>query len=260
MDDMNEVFTKCQIFEKDRLNNFRDFIGKTQKCLDLSSRPQLPQIFQQFSQTIKNVDPDKDLSMWSETYGAGMKMNWPIFEEYTEAHRTLSRRAKGDMEKDPVIMTAIRPNNNNNNAQISGNNQLTTTSQLSDNGSYRASINPAYSTINGGGSSLPLTTTSITTQHHSLQHNPSYPSANPFYDEEDDTDSIPLQTPPDSSTDIHGVPVRALYDYEAQEPDELSFKQGETFMKLEDEDDQGWCKGRVGNRVGLYPATYVETV
>lgn len=33
---------------------------------------------------------------------------------------------------------------------------------------------------------------------------------------------------------------------------------GDVFTKLEDEDDQGWCKGRVGNRVGLYPATYVE--
>jgi hypothetical protein len=37
-------------------------------------------IFQQFSQTIKNCDADRDLSWWSDTYGATMKMNWPIFE------------------------------------------------------------------------------------------------------------------------------------------------------------------------------------
>jgi hypothetical protein len=36
--------------------------------------------FQQFSQTIKNCDAERDLSSWSDTYGAGMKMNWPIFE------------------------------------------------------------------------------------------------------------------------------------------------------------------------------------
>ncbi len=38
------------------------------------------------------------------------------------------------------------------------------------------------------------------------------------------------------------------------------FYLGEVFTKLEDEDDQGWCKGRVGSRIGLYPATYVENL
>jgi hypothetical protein len=43
-------------------------------CLSRSSN------FQQFSQTIKSCDADRDLSWWSDTYGAGMKMNWPTFE------------------------------------------------------------------------------------------------------------------------------------------------------------------------------------
>lgn len=104
--------------------------------------------------------------------------------------------------------------------------------------------------------------------------------ANPFEEEEWDEDVN------DALIDNGepGVPVRALYDYEGAESDELSFKQGkynrakgmvcyrrrvitgenifagELFEKLEDEDEQGWCKGRKEGRVGLYPANYVEPV
>ncbi|KAL7668229.1 hypothetical protein ACOME3_008940 [Neoechinorhynchus agilis] len=72
-----------------------------------------------------------------------------------------------------------------------------------------------------------------------------YPDANnPFRDE----------IPPD------GVPVRAIYDYVAQESDELSLRAGMQFYMIEERDEQGWCKGRHGSKEGLYPASYATSI
>ncbi|XP_019754359.1 protein kinase C and casein kinase substrate in neurons protein 1 isoform X9 [Dendroctonus ponderosae] len=77
--------------------------------------------------------------------------------------------------------------------------------------------------------------------------------SNPFEEEDWESDALVDNGEP-------GVPVKALYDYEGAENDELTFKTGDVFEKLEDEDEQGWCKGRKDGRVGLYPANYVDLV
>ena len=46
--------------------------------------------------------------------------------------------------------------------------------------------------------------------------------------------------------------VRVLYDYEAQDLDELTIKKG-NLIDLVKEDESWWWTGRVGGKEGLFP-------
>ena len=48
----------------------------------------------------------------------------------------------------------------------------------------------------------------------------------------------------------------AQYDYEAQAFDELTITPGDIISIIE-MDDPGWWKGKLRNKIGVFPATYV---
>ncbi|CAD6184828.1 unnamed protein product [Caenorhabditis auriculariae] len=51
--------------------------------------------------------------------------------------------------------------------------------------------------------------------------------------------------------------VVALYSYDAQDTDELSFSINEE-IELMNKDPSGWWQGRIGTRIGLFPGNYVR--
>lgn len=56
---------------------------------------------------------------------------------------------------------------------------------------------------------------------------------------------------------VYAVKVyKALYDYTAQGPDELSFKENDIIYVLDMISDQNWWKAKIGNQIGLIPSNY----
>jgi len=85
-------------------------------------------------------------------------------------------------------------------------------------------------------------------------------SQNPFGDEEQWDDGTDYDNHGLEDPGTEGVAVRAMYDYDGQEEDELTFKTGDVFVMLKERDDQGWCTGRKDGKVGLFPDNYVQPV
>nr|XP_057933972.1 src substrate protein p85-like [Doryrhamphus excisus] len=54
-----------------------------------------------------------------------------------------------------------------------------------------------------------------------------------------------------------GVHAKALYDYQGEDTDEISFNPDDVITDIE-MIDEGWWKGRCHGRTGLFPAAYVE--
>lgn len=53
--------------------------------------------------------------------------------------------------------------------------------------------------------------------------------------------------------------AKALFDYDAQEPNELSFKEGDILIVVE-KDESGWWTCRLNGKDGQVPMNFVEVV
>ncbi|XP_031828754.1 protein kinase C and casein kinase substrate in neurons protein Synd isoform X5 [Nomia melanderi] len=262
MEDMTQVFDRCQEMEAQRLQFFKEVVlFDLHKCLNISQDPILPQIYEEFYHTINNADHEKDLKWWSNNHGVNMAMNWPQFEDYTEEFRDITKGSKSKEALPAGSITLINqrpvgedlhefPPVNNKSKSKPSSRVISTDGSHGDSKTDTISSSKHSTEKNNHDGNTVNRTSTITNGTNAKQE------TNPFEEEEWDEDG----GEPLVDNGEPGVPVRALYDYEGAEADELSFKQGDIFEKLEDEDEQGWCKGRKDGRVGLYPANYVDLV
>ncbi|KAG8517921.1 Protein kinase C and casein kinase substrate in neurons protein 2 [Galemys pyrenaicus] len=263
MENMEQVFEQCQQFEEKRLRFFREVLLEVQKHLDLSSVASYKHIYRELEQSIKAADAVEDLRWFRANHGPGMSMNWPQFEEWSaDLNRTLSRRER-KKAADGVTLTGINQTGDQALQSKSGS-DLSVPSNAARSAQSLSSYNPFEDEDDTG--------STVSEKEETKAKNPSSQekaqglapdwsdeeSNNPFSSADANGDSNPFEEDAASGPEVR---VRALYDYEGQEHDELSFKAGDELTKIEDEDEQGWCKGRLDSgQVGLYPANYVEAI
>ncbi|GFO33553.1 protein kinase c and casein kinase substrate in neurons protein 1 [Plakobranchus ocellatus] len=110
IEDMSEVYTRCQEFEQKRIEFFKKTLFQLHACLDLSVESRFSQIYTSLHATIGNVDYNKDLKWWSANYGVDMPMHWPTFEEYSPELQSISRRGKSNLSSSDggIMITSIK--------------------------------------------------------------------------------------------------------------------------------------------------------
>ncbi|XP_005428960.1 protein kinase C and casein kinase substrate in neurons protein 1 [Geospiza fortis] len=222
IESMEQVFEQCQQFEEKRLNFLKEMLLDIKRHLNLAESSSYANVYRELEQTIRMSDAQEDLRWFRSTSGPGMPMNWPQFEEWNpDLTHTITRKEK-QKKGEGAAMT---------NASSAGD----TGAQAGERGSVSShdrgqTYSAEWSDDEGS---------------NSFNTSEANGGANPF----------------DEESAGKGVRVRALYDYDGQEQDELSFKAGDELTKLGEEDEQGWCKGRLDNgQLGLYPANYVEAI
>ncbi|XP_071830815.1 protein kinase C and casein kinase substrate in neurons protein 1-like isoform X2 [Apostichopus japonicus] len=258
IEDMTVQFKKAQDYERKRLQFFKEALIAAHKVLDLSVNDKFSAIYTDFMNTLRSSDCEKDLKWWSANHGVNMAMNWPNFEEYSEqVHAITKKSSKGNVGGsggEGVVVASFKSTSEFSNQDY---NDPTYNTNSKVYKLYNKGIQQRYTTkpkipprpaprkgLNG--SKRPYQINS-----HKWPASPEEEQNDFEYDAEEEQEDFASKP---------GVQVKALYDYDGVEEDELSFHTGDIFVKLEDEDEQGWCKGRVNDKVGLYPANYATPI
>ena len=53
--------------------------------------------------------------------------------------------------------------------------------------------------------------------------------------------------------------ARVTFDYEAENEDELNLTEGD-MVKVLDQEEEGWWKGELKGKIGVFPSNFVELV
>ncbi|TNN63128.1 Protein kinase C and casein kinase substrate in neurons protein 2 [Liparis tanakae] len=278
MENMEQVFEQWQQFEDKRICFFRELLLEVKQHLDLSTNHRFQTIYHTLEDTVSATDVEDDLKWFRSNYGPGMPMNWPQFEDWSiDLNRTLSRREK-KKPSEGVTLTGISQTGSDQPVQPAKTSSRRDKNSVSPRGEmcvWCCGNSTEDTTVEEEENEEEEEETAVE-QHTTVNHisvnkeeikTASSTEKTPDWSDED-TGANPFSTNGDGNpfedepaAPALSVAVKALYDYDGQEQDELTFKAGEELTKIGEEDDQGWCRGRLKDgKTGLYPANYVEDI
>ncbi|XP_005988499.1 protein kinase C and casein kinase substrate in neurons protein 1 [Latimeria chalumnae] len=266
MESMEQVFDQCQQFEEKRLSFLKETLLDIKRHLNLGENTSYANVYRELEQTIRAADAHEDLRWFRSTNGPGMLMNWPQFEEWNpDATHTINRREKVKKANDGAAVSNVTAGGDQ--AAQAGDRGSTNTGNYNPFEEEEEEEEEEAEEADSQGEEK-IQEQKKENCISSYDRNQAYSAEwsdeeinNPFTGNEANGGANPFEEEATTPAATQGVRVRALYDYDGQEQDELSFKAGDELTKLEDEDEQGWCKGRLDNgQLGLYPANYVEAI
>ncbi|CAH8447596.1 unnamed protein product [Schistosoma turkestanicum] len=261
VEEMTKVFNRTQDFERERLDFFKTTFNNLHNALNVCAKVDYDSIYDELAKNISQCNIEADLQLWSSNHGVDMPFIVPRFEEYSPdlAYITGKKRLtltdpnasvtltnvtmiSHPLDYEPNVCDDSESNNDNHNKKL--NNDIVS----SVNGRNSVTNNPFDDKVSANG---------IKSSEHVMSS-----SSAAAVTGDEGHDSVYTEDINDVMYDDGrpGVKVRALYEYIAQEKDEITLAVGDVFEKLDEPDENGWCKGRKDGRVGFYPANYVEFI
>lgn len=302
--EMKTVYDKTQAEEEGRLRFIKDLALEIHEQLNLNKNANYAEVYKKHLSDLKKMSPENDVKWWNNARGLGVKMNWPVFEEYdpeslmkSVAYNQSQRASKHLAGSTNIETVGYKSTSEDSSIKTSatGDNfgKTLVESPKKEAGSGDAiAYSQKKSTKNVKSSKLvapqqaqrteefnefseenininnPMTSSAMSNEKimeasigiNGVNRAPMSPETREVHASLN-TRAYNGWDESKRSSNVSPTPVVVLYNYEAVEDDELTLLAGTQILRLEDVDDQGWCKGQLPDGVvGLFPAEYVKEV